>query len=247
MTTTAPDWRVWQNSSVATHYVAKRRSEFLDGGIPQEVLLYLCRAAGLNAQSEGMILDIGCGGGALLEVALDAFPNLTGIALDGSPTMLDAARKNLARFASVGFAEADFNRLSWRDVLPAGKYAAILSGYAIHHSEDARKRELYAEIYDLLEPGGVFVNVEHVASASPLGETLFETAWVENTVRLRRERGEKADFNGVHTEFASRPDKAANRLAPVERQLNWLRDVGFSEVDCYWKYLEMAVLAGYAP
>ena len=243
--TATTDWRVWQDSAVATNFVTKRRSEFLEGGVPLEVMLGLLRAAGLNAQSEGQILDIGCGGGALLEVALDAFPRLTGIALDGSLTMLDAARKNLARFDSVAFVEADFNDPLWRDALPAEKFAAVISGYAIHHSEDDRKRTLYAEIYDLLAPGGVFVNVEHVASVSPFGETLYETACVEHVVRLRREKGEVVDFNAVWQEFASRPDKAANRLTPVETQLNWLRNIGFSEVDCYWKYFELAVLAGY--
>lgn len=239
------DWRVWQDTAVAAHYVAKRRNEFLDGGVPQEVLIYLLRAAGLNPDSDGRILDIGCGGGALLDAALTSFPRLSGAALDGSPEMLRQARVNLAKFGDVRFVEADFNAPTWRDSLPDGKFAAIISGYAIHHSEDIRKRELYAEIYDLLEPGGVFVNVEHVASASPLGETLFETAWVEHTVRLRRERGEEADFNTINAEFDARPDKAANRLTPVETQLRWLREIDFADVDCYWKHFELAVLAGY--
>jgi hypothetical protein len=38
-----------------------------------------------------------------------------------------------------------------------------------------------------------------------------------------------------------------DRLLDVETQLRWLRELGFDEVDCYWKWLEMALLIGHRP
>jgi tRNA (cmo5U34)-methyltransferase len=37
------------------------------------------------------------------------------------------------------------------------------------------------------------------------------------------------------------------RLLDVETQLVWLREHGFEDVDCHWKWLEMALLVGVKP
>lgn len=39
----------------------------------------------------------------------------------------------------------------------------------------------------------------------------------------------------------------SNKLAPVDTQLAWLREVGFVDVDCYWKWLELALMGGVRP
>jgi hypothetical protein len=122
-----------------------------------------------------------------------------------------------------------------------------VSGYAIHHLPDGRKRALFGEIFGLLEPGGIFVNVEHVSSQSPWGEARSDERFVAALYRLERERGGGRTLDEVAEAFRRRPDRAANILAPVETQCEWLRGIGFEDVDCYFKAFELAVFAGRRP
>jgi tRNA (cmo5U34)-methyltransferase len=242
------DWTVWQEADVVAKFARDRRSGILGGAEQLEVLCQLLPPRPLDLQ-QAFVLDLGCGDGILLETALRQWPGAQGVALDGSPAMLERAAERLSIFhpAAVTFIHADFNAADWTRHLPRDRFHAVVSGFAIHHSEDERKRSLYTEIYGLLEPGGVFVNIEHVASPGRHGEELFERAYALNLMRSRRVEGQSVLFEDVLNEITNRLDASANRLTPVETQLAWLREIGFQDVDCYWKYYELAVLAGYRP
>ena len=96
---------------------------------------------------------------------------------------------------------------------------------AIHHLEDERKRSLFGEVFELLEPGGVFANFEHVASPTPRLHAAFFAA-IEEPLEC---------------------EDPSDRLADVGTQLRWMDEAGFEDVDCYWKWLEMALLIGVRP
>jgi tRNA (cmo5U34)-methyltransferase len=202
---------------------------------------YLERADSISHRNEGesallefippttrRLLDLGTGDGRLLSLVRQSLvqqslarhehPDTEALALDFSPAMLEAAGKRFAGESSVSVLAHNLD-----EPLPAlGKFDAVISSFAIHHLVHERKRALYAEIYALLNPGGVFCNLEHVASPTP---------------RLHQEFLERIGFT-VETEDPS------NKLLDVETQLGWLREIGFVDVDCGWKWRELALLVG---
>lgn len=170
--------------------------------------------------SPATVLDLGCGDGRLLALAKAVRPSVcAGVGVDSSPPMLDAARARFAGDASVEVREWDL-----RDPIgPLGRFDLVVSGFAIHHLDDDRKRALFAEIARQLTPGGMFANLEVVASSTP--------AW-------------HAEFLAAIGRTADDPE---DRLASVEDQLVWMRAGGLVEVECVWRWRGFALLVGSAP
>jgi tRNA (cmo5U34)-methyltransferase len=167
------------------------------------------------------ILDLGTGDGRLLALLRIDRPELHGVGLDLSELMLEAARERFGDDERIELVEHDL-----AEPLPAlGRFDAVVSSLAIHHLEHERKRSLYGEAFELLERGGVFANFEHVASP---------------TRRLHL-----AFFAAIDEPLEH--EDPSDRLLDVETQLGWLRELGFDDVDCYWKWLEMALLIGVKP
>ena len=137
---------------------------------------YLERADSITHRTEGessllefipqttrRILDLGTGDGRLLALVKREHPNTEAVAIDFSPAMLEAAKKRFAGDSSVAVLTHSLD-----DPLPElGKFDAVISSFAIHHVVHERKRTLYSEIHGLLNAGGVFCNLEHVASPTP--------------------------------------------------------------------------------
>jgi SAM-dependent methyltransferase len=233
---------VWKQRDVAAAFLGERSLLIPDRKRQMEVVLRVLHFAPREVRR---ILDLGAGDAIVLATLLEAFPDSQGVAVDFSPLMLEQARDRLARFGGRSrTVEADLGTPAWKANL-AGPFDAVVSGFAIHHLTDARKRSLYLEIYELLPEGGVFLNCEHVASATPRLEQMFDDAMTEHLFERRREQGEDVTLEQVRREFMERPDRTANILAPVEDQCRWLRDIGFLDVDCFWKYFELAIFGGF--
>ena len=237
---------VWKND-----WVVRRFLEGVRGGVPYandqlEVMLRLLDAAG---QPIERFLDLGSGSGLLAIAILTRHPDAHATLVDFSEPMMEAARDLLGDDTSLPtFVLADLNSADWvsavRDDAP---YDAIVSGFAIHHLGNERKAALYQEILPLLAPGALFINVEHVSSASKWLEQVWDDAIIDSMTEYHEKQHTGQTRSTIAREYEERLDQHANVLASVETQLQWLRDAGFADVDCTFKYFELAVLVGRRP
>ena len=166
----------------------------------------------------GRVLDLGCGDGRLAALVLEASPGSTVTCVDMSPPMLKAAATRFAGDERVEIVAHDLN-----DRLPVeGPFAAVVSSLAIHHVTDERKESLDAEVAGLLDRGGVFCNLDIVASPT---QALHD--------RWRDEMGARDDPSDI--------------LRDLQSQLTWIEAAGLANVDCIWKWRSLALLRGERP
>ncbi len=191
----------------------ERVAEYLSREIPHRALAESMLLAALPEKVD-RVLDLGTGDGRLIALVRTTHPGAEAVGLDSSRAMLDRAGE---RFAADADTELHLHDLG--NPLPdLGRFDAIVSGLAIHHLEDERKRQLFAEVRGLLTPGGAFADLDLVSAAT---RELHE--------RFRREIG--------------RPeDDPADRLADLADQLDWLRAAGFAAVDCHFKWLQLTLV-----
>jgi ubiquinone/menaquinone biosynthesis C-methylase UbiE len=78
---------------------------------------------------------------------LDAHPTAHMIFADFSEPMLESLRRQIVGNQQATVIKADFATPAWAMSFEAEKpFDVIVSGFAIHHQPDDRKKELYAEI-----------------------------------------------------------------------------------------------------
>ncbi len=209
---TSPEVNLWSSAEHALEYL--RRADSIPHRVEGEATLLE-----FIPTSARRILDLGSGAGRLLALVKAARPRAEFVALDFSPTMLAELHKLFGNDPAVKIVAHDFDR-----PLPAmGRFDAVVSSFAIHHVPHERKRAIYQEIFAMLSPGGVFCNLEHVASPTPALHRAFLDA------------------------LASGDEDPSNKLLDLETQLAWLREIGFEDVDCHWKWRELALFAGVKP
>jgi trans-aconitate methyltransferase len=236
-----------QRSEWQTDELAKAFLEGVRGAIPGADLQFavIGKIVDLWTAAPQRILDLGCGDGILGTFLLTRFPSATCLFLDFSDPMLDAACQNTGSLANARVEKADFGSPQWVGLAGShGPFDIVVSGFAIHHQPDARKRALYSEIHALLQPGGLFLNLEHVASATRAGEELFDDFFVDNLYQFHRGMEPQVDRAAIVEKYYNRPDKKENILARVETQCDWLREIGFVDVDCFFKTFELALFGG---
>lgn len=207
------------------------------------------------------VLDLGAGSGAISERILTQYPKAIVTCVDGSAAMVAHAGERLRGYGErVKILKVDLSKRSWTEVLddPAGAaktdggrrevFDLVVSAIAIHHLTHERKRELCREVFQLLAPNGVFLNNDVVATPSAFKERFEELNLSVIQEQEHQLRGSARSREQIAAEMRERLRIAGERhqshIASLADQLAWLNEAGFNSIDCYWRYLDLAIFGG---
>lgn len=180
------------------------------------------------------VLDLGAGTGLYSGMVQSVFPNAEFTLLDLAPEMLEKAK---VRFSKMGKSPkiliGDYIETDLGD-----SYNLIISALSIHHLSDVDKELLYQRIYDVLNPGGIFINADQVLGKTANLEQLYRQHWLDS---VRTKNISEQDLK------AAQKRMEYDRMATLDIQLSWLEAAGFQNVDCWYKNFSFAVFGGYRP
>jgi tRNA (cmo5U34)-methyltransferase len=179
------------------------------------------------------IVELGAGSGLFSAMLRAAFPEAHLTLIDFSENMLALARGRLGSDPHITFSLADYTA----EPLPPHS-DAIVSSLSIHHLEDDRKRALLDPIFTALQSGGLFINADHIAGPTPELEETYQLRWLADV---------RADGATEQQIADSLYRQQEDRRTPVTTQLAWLREAGFTNVDCWYKHSSFAVMSGTRP
>jgi SAM-dependent methyltransferase len=234
----------WRSPDAVAQFLGAARGEIPLAIEQVSTLLELVRAA--RGEKLTHFLDLGGGNGVLSAALLDEYPRACGWVIETPGDEPAGARQQLQEHPGrVVFASVDLETPGWEETICAGgPFDAIVSASAIHHLPDDRKREVYEELFGLLEPGGLFINIEHVASATRWTESVWDDYLIDAIFGEAIHAAPDRTRAEVAREYYARAVPGAARLAPLEVQCDWLREIGFEHVECYLKVQELAVFGG---
>jgi tRNA (cmo5U34)-methyltransferase len=179
------------------------------------------------------VLDVGAGTGLLSAMVASAFPQAQLTLADVSTEMLAKATQRFEGRPNIGYVVLDFEK----DALP-GQYDVVVSALALHHTPQPNLRGVFHKIYEVLVPGGTFINADQTLGTTDENEQRYEEVWRQG---VKARGGTEEDIQAAVERMK------ADKTATLEDQLRWLREAGFQHVDCWYKNYRFTVYSGRKP
>jgi tRNA (cmo5U34)-methyltransferase len=172
-------------------------------------------------------LDVGAGSGLYAAHLLARYPNASLTLIDFSEEMLALARKRFEGRPNTTFVLGNYATYDFTET-----YDIVISALSIHHLNAAEKAAFYRRVYELLTPGGEFLNADEIISPVPRLQERYLSLWFDFVA------AQGVDAAGIER---MRQSTQLDDPSTVSEQLQWLNDAGFRASDCVYRYRNFAV------
>ena len=174
------------------------------------------------------VLDLGIGTGITSEKILKLLPGASLTAVDFSEQMIKGAKKLLAKY-KVEYLLGDYSELDF-----GTDFDIVLSVIGFHHQNDEGKKKMFKKIYNSLKPDGIFILGDLVTYRDKNKAALNDAKHYHHLVENARDEKALEEWAYHH--------KFLNVLTPIEDQITWLKDAGFSNIEIKYTYLNTALI-----
>lgn len=181
------------------------------------------------------VIDLGCGTGTIARRIKDIYPQSKITCVDIAEKMLQIAQIKLSDSRDINYHLANLEDYEFDST-----YDVAVSSLALHHLvSDADKIKFYKKVYACLNSGGIFYNADVVLGSSTHLQKRYMEKWREYMLL-------QVSVEEIDQKWMPQHDDE-DHPSVLASQLDWLRDIGFTEVDVVWKYFNFAVYGGYKP
>jgi SAM-dependent methyltransferase len=216
-----------------------------------------------TGRPDPLVLDIGCGPGSLAVRLLARLPRATVIGIDADPVSLTLGQAAYPDVPGLRFTDLDLRVPGWpaRLGLPRAVDAAV-STTALHWLHAPALRALYAELAQLLRPGGLLLDGDHLQEDEAVTPTLARLgrALIEREEQRRFPDGPSESWRGWWDAATADPalagpaeERRRRRLSEnhhgsesvlLETHVGALHAAGFTEIGTIWQRGENRILCG---
>ena len=174
------------------------------------------------------VLDLGAGTGLFSSFIVRKYPKARLTLIDLSEGMLDIAKTRFHGRPDVRYIVGDYTKFEFRE-----RFDLVISSLSIHHLTDAEKKELYRNVFSILKNNGIFMNADQVLGSTEFLDSLYRSEWKHYVEHSGLDRKEI---------LAAYERTRLDKMTTLERQIQWLNEIGFSDADCIYKYYNFVVM-----
>lgn len=211
----------------AFNVASKNYDNYRKQAIPNMQIFYNTAIELTKEYENPKTLDLGAGTGILSELLLKRHPESNIALLDMSDKMLNIAKDKFKNNQNIEYIEADYLEHEF------SKYDIIISSLSIHHLTNSDKNKLYEKIYDALEYNGTFINADL---------SLGSTDTVEESFKNKDQTHLEKQLIPEEEKIILTDRRKLDKPDTIENTIKNLKDIGFNEVEIYYKYFRYYVV-----
>jgi tRNA (cmo5U34)-methyltransferase len=152
---------------------------------------------------------------------------------------------NEAKIELDGMPVLEFRQISFEEIIQGkfegGLFDFIVSSFAIHHIYFSQKKKLFKKIFELMNLNAYFINIDVVESNFENYNNWYFDLWKEGIINRQKSLNNDKSFEQVPEEARKKPE---NHYDTLEVQLDVLKAIGFSAVECHYKCGVFAIYGG---